>query len=511
MNAPCVLALDQGTSSSRAIIFDRQGAVLGVGQEDLRATYPAPGWVEQDPEDIWQGTLRSARQAIERANIEPRELLGIGITNQRETSLFWHAETGEALGPAIVWQDRRTADACQQMRADGLEQMVAESTGLVLDPYFSATKIAWRLAREPELRSLSQRGLLRCGTVDTFLIARLTGQHATDASNASRTQLFDIARQAWHQELLDYHGIPLRILPRVLDSSDDFGTTPRALFGTPLPVLGVAGDQQAALIGQACTNPGSTKATYGTGCFVMTNTGDEQVASQRKLLSTIAYRVQGTTTYALEASLFVAGIAIKWLRDQLGLIETAQETERLASETGGDTGGVIFVPALSGLGAPHWNPKARGLVRGLSLDTTRAQLVTAVLASIGYSSAELLAAMRDDGAITRRLQVDGGMVANNWLCQWIADLCEVPVERPKVAESTALGAAMLAFLGAGEFTSLDDSAGMRRVDQTFSPGQVARDDLMRNWHHAVRTTLADAQQPAPKLSAEMTSSPRTET
>ena len=493
MSAPCVLALDQGTSSSRAIVFNSNGAMLGVGRQDLPSAYPAPGWVEQDPENIWRGTLSSAREAIERAKINPRDLLGIGITNQRETSLFWHAETGEALGPAIVWQDRRTAGLCEQMRADGLERQVANSTGLVLDPYFSATKIAWRLAREPELRALAERGSLSCGTVDAFLLARLTGKHATDASNASRTQLFDIGRQIWHRELIDYHKIPLGILPRVLDSVDDFGTTRRALFGVPLPVLAVAGDQQAALVGQTCTVPGSTKATYGTGCFVMSNTGSDQVASDNKLLSTVAYRLRGIPTYALEASLFVAGSAIKWLRDQLGLIESAKETEQLALQTQGDTGGVLFVPALSGLGAPHWRPEARGLIRGLSLDTTRAQLVTAVLASIGYSSAELLEAMQRDGATTMRLQVDGGMVANSWLCQWISDLCGIAVERPRVAESTALGAAMLAFLGAGEYSSLQDCGRMRQVDQTFEPRSIPRVELMRNWHHAVRTTLADAQ------------------
>ena len=493
MSARCVLALDQGTSSSRAIVFNGKGEILGLGQEDLPSSYPAPGYVEQDPEAIWQGTLRSAREAIKRAKIDPSGLLGIGITNQRETSLFWHAETGEALGPAIVWQDRRTAGLCEQMRVDGLEEEVANSTGLVLDPYFSATKIAWRLSREPALRALAEKGCLRCGTVDSFLVARLTGEHATDASNASRTQLFDIGRQAWHQDLLDYHGIPSSILPRVLDSVDDFGTTPGSLFGAPLPVLAVAGDQQAALVGQACTAPGSTKATYGTGCFVMSNTGSERVASHNKLLSTVAYRLKGTPTYALEASLFVAGIAIKWLRDQLGLIESAEETESYALETGGNTGGVVFVPALSGLGAPHWQPEARGLIRGLSLDTTRAQLVTAVLASIGYSSAELLDAMRRDGAETKLLQVDGGMVANSWLCQWISDLCGVPVERPKVAESTALGAAMLAFIGAGEFSSIHECAQMRRVDQTFEPHPVARDELMAQWYRAVRTTLADVQ------------------
>lgn len=487
-----VLALDQGTSSSRAIVFDSRGDALGMGQQPLASSYPQPGWVEQDAEAIWRGTLKSARQAIKEARIDPSKLLAIGITNQRETCVFWHRTTGEALAPAIVWQDRRTADTCAKMRTDGLEAEVANATGLVLDPYFSSTKIAWRLKRDAELRKLADKGELCCGTVDAFLIARLTGRHATDASNASRTQLFDINTQAWHQGLLAYHDIPVSILPEVLNSVDDYGATPKKLFGAPLPVLGVAGDQQAALIGQACTAVGDTKATYGTGCFIMSNTGKQPVASQNKLLSTIAYRLNGTPTFALEGSLFVAGMAVKWLRDQIGLINRAEESEQLAIETGGDTGGVMFVPALSGLGAPHWQPSARGLIRGLSLDTTRAQLVTAVLASIGYSTAELLEVMAQDGAKTEAMQVDGGMVANNWLCQWIADICQLPVERPSVAESTALGAAMLALHGAGIFSSLQDCAQMRRVDRSFAPRPKPVPKLMSQWHRAVQTTIKDA-------------------
>ncbi|MCY4198714.1 MAG: glycerol kinase [Gammaproteobacteria bacterium] len=486
-----VLALDQGTSSSRAIVFDASGKILGVGSQPLASHYPAPGQVEQDPGAIWQGTLQSARDAIDKAGVKASDLLGIGIANQRETCIFWHRQTGEALGPAIVWQDRRTAEMCEQMRRDGLTQTVSEATGLVLDPYFSSTKIAWRLNQDAHLKALAEKGELCCGTVDAFLIARLTGKHATDATNASRTQLFDINRQVWHQDLLGYHDIPASILPDVLDCADDYGTTPRALLGAPLPVLGVAGDQQAALIGQGCFSVGATKATYGTGCFVMSNTGRARLASGNQLLSTIGYRVGGETTYALEASLFVAGMAIKWLRDNIGLIDSAKDTEACARETGGDTGGVLFVPALSGLGAPHWQPNARGLIRGLSLDTTRAQLVTAVLASIGYSTAELLDVMGQDGATTEALQVDGGMVVNSWLCQWIADLCQVPVERPKVAESTALGAAMLTLLGVGEYSSLDECPAMRQVDQVFAPRPMPVDAHMREWRNAVQTVIAD--------------------
>ncbi len=486
-----VLALDQGTSSSRAIVFNTSGEILGIGTQPLASHYPAPGHVEQDPEAIWLGTLQSARDAIDKAGVKASDLLGIGIANQRETCIFWHRQTGEALGPAIVWQDRRTAETCERMRRDGLAQTVSEATGLVLDPYFSSTKIAWRLNQDAHLKVLAEKGELCCGTIDAFLIARLTGKHATDATNASRTQLFDINRQVWHQDLLDYHRIPASILPEVLDSTDDYGTTPRELLGAPLPVLGVAGDQQAALIGQGCFSVGATKATYGTGCFVMSNTGHERLASQHQLLSTIGYRVNGTTIYALEASLFVAGMAIKWLRDNIGLIDSAEDTEACARETGGDTGGVLFVPALSGLGAPYWQPNARGLIRGLSLDTTRAQLVTAVLASIGYSTAELLDVMAQDGATTEALQIDGGMVVNSWLCQWIADICQVPVERPKVAESTALGAAMLTLLGAGEYSSLDECTAMRQVDQVFVARPMPVDARMRAWRKAVKTVISD--------------------
>ncbi len=485
-----VLALDQGTSSSRAIVFNSHGEILGVGNQPLASSYPRPGHVEQDPETIWQGTLRSAREAIDKAGIEASELTGIGIANQRETCIFWHRESGETIGPAIVWQDRRTAKMCEHMRADGLEQTVADATGLVLDPYFSSTKIAWRLNQDARLRALADKGELYCGTVDAFLVARLTGKHATDASNASRTQLFDINEQTWHQGLLDYLCIPASILPEVLDCADDYGATPRALLGVPLPVLAIAGDQQAALIGQGCLATGATKATYGTGCFVMSNTGGERLASGNQLLSTVGYRLSGVTTYALEASLFVAGMAIKWLRDNIGLIDSAEDTEVCALETGGDTGGVMFVPALSGLGAPHWQPNARGLICGLSLDTNRAQLVTAVLASIGYSTAELLNVMARDGAKTEALRVDGGMVVNSWLCQWIADICQVTVERPQVAESTALGAAMLTFLGAGEFASLDEGAvAMRQVDKIFEPRRAPVEAHMQAWHKAVQTTL----------------------
>ncbi len=493
MSTRAVLALDQGTSSSRAIIFNSDGRVLGIGQKPLASSCPNPGWVEQDPEAIWQGTLDAVRQAMTSAGIDPAHLLAIGMANQRETVLFWHRQTGESLGPAIVWQDRRSAGICARMRADGLEALVRERTGLVIDPYFSATKIAWRLAHDAELCRLVEAGNLCCGTVDAFLIARLTGRHATDASNASRTQLFDTAKHIWHQDLLDYHGIPVSIMPEVLDSVDDYGSTSRDVLGASVPVLGVVGDQQAALIGQACLEVGATKATYGTGCFVMSNSGQNRLLSRHNLLSTIAWRLDGQTCFALEASLFVAGMAIKWLRDQIGLIESAEESERLARETGGDTGGVIFVPALSGLGAPHWCPEARGLIRGLSPNTTRAELVTAVLASIGYSTAELLAVMASDGASSERLHVDGGMVVNNWLCQWISDLCQVEVERPEVAESTALGAAMLAFLGAGEFADLAQAADMRRVERTFTPKTTPVRELMDEWRRAVHITIEDAR------------------
>jgi glycerol kinase len=488
-----LLAIDQGTSSSRAIVFDADGSVRGVGQQPFDMIFPADGWVEQDPEVLWDTTMRAIRQALAAAAVDASALTAIGITNQRETTLVWERATGRCVHNAIVWQDRRTAGRCQAMRSDGIAELVSRQTGLVIDPYFSATKLAWLLDKVPGLRARAARGELCFGTVDSFLIWRLTGGrvHATDATNASRTLLFDIGRQAWSPELLAYFDIPPGLLPDVRDSAGDFGVTQAHWFGAEVPIRGVAGDQQAALIGQACIHPGMSKSTYGTGCFVMTNTGAEQLASTQSLLSTVGYRLGGTVTYALEGSIFSGGIALKWLRDRLGLIASAAETETIARRTGPDTQGVYLVPAFTGLGAPHWQPDARGVLTGLTLDSGRDQIVTATLASVGYQTADLLAAMAADGAPVTRLRVDGGMVVNDWLCQFLADVLNCPVERPQTTETTALGAALLAAVGAGLASDLVGATRMWRLDREFEPALAPelRTRLLDGWRRAVMRAL----------------------
>jgi glycerol kinase len=488
-----IMAIDQGTSSSRAIIFDLHGQVLGVGQEQFDASYPADGWVEQDPEVLWRTTLAAGRAALAAAGVGASDIAAIGITNQRETTLVWDRRTGECVHPAIVWQDRRTADRCNAMHSDGLESLVARETGLVIDPYFSATKLAWLLDNVPGARARAERGELCFGTVDSFLIWRLTGGavHATDATNASRTLLFDIGRQQWSRELLDYLKIPEQLLPDVRDSAADYGVARAQWFGATIPVLGVAGDQHAALIGQACFSPGMSKSTYGTGCFAVTNTGARQIESRHRLLTTVAYRLNGAPTYALEGSIFSAGVAIKWLRDRLSLIDTAAETEAAARRTGGDTGGVYMVPAFTGLGAPHWKPDARGTLTGLTLDSDRDQLITATLSSVAYQSEELLMAMAADGAPVERLRVDGGMVVNDWLCQFLADILRCPVERPAVIETTALGAATLAALGAGLVGNLEDASRLWHLEKEFLPSmdESKRQRLLAGWQRAVARAL----------------------
>ncbi len=487
-----IMAIDQGTSSSRAILFDLEGRVLGIGQEPFDMVFPAGGWVEQDPEVLWYTTLAAGHAALAAAGIGADEVDAIGITNQRETTLVWDRATGECVHNAIVWQDRRTAGRCEAMRRDGLAELVARETGLVLDPYFSSTKLAWLLDNVPGLRARAARGELCFGTVDSFLIWRLTGGalHATDATNASRTQLFDIGSQRWSAELLRYFDVPESMLPDVRDSAADFGRAEARWFGAEIPISGVAGDQHAALIGQSCFEPGMSKSTYGTGCFAVTNTGTKRLVSRHQLLSTVAYRLNGTTTYALEGSIFSAGVAVKWLRDRLGLIETAAETEAAARRVGGDTGGVYVVPAFTGLGAPHWSPESRGTIVGLTLDTNRDQLITATLCSVAYQTEELLAAMAADGARVERLRVDGGMVVNDWLCQFLADVTGCPVERPVVTETTALGAATLAALGAGLVDDLKGGA-LWRLEREFLPAMEpeTRERLLEGWRKAVRRAL----------------------
>ena len=485
-----ILAIDQGTTSSRAILFAADGSPQHSAQQEFAQHFPADGWVEHDGEDIWQSTLSVCREVLDKAGISASEVAGIGITNQRETTLLWDAETGELLHRAIVWQDRRTAEFCARLKADGHEALISERTGLLIDPYFSATKLRWLLDEVPDARERAQRGELRFGTIDCFLLWRLTGGqvHRTDATNASRTMLFNIHTQQWDEELLQLLDIPASLLPEVMDSAADFGQTDASVLGASVPVCGIAGDQQAALIGQACFSPGMVKSTYGTGCFMVMNTGGTPIRSQNRLLTTVGYRLKGQTTYALEGSIFVAGAAIQWLRDGLKLIQHAGETEALARQAGDHTG-VYLVPAFTGLGAPYWDPTARGAIFGLTRDTGIAQIVAAGLQSVCFQTRDLLDAMQADGAQnTAALRVDGGMVINNWVVQELANILGVTVDRPQVTETTALGAAYLAGLQLGVFKNLEDIASHWACERTFTPAmpEAQRNALYEGWLDAIR-------------------------
>jgi glycerol kinase len=489
-----VLAIDQGTGSSRAILFDRDARAIAVAQHEHRQHFPASGWVEHDPEEIWQNTLAVAREALSRVDLN--RVAGIGITNQRETVVVWDRATGEPIHRAIVWQDRRTAEECARLKADGAEALVQDRTGLLLDPYFSATKIAWILDNVSGARARAERGELACGTIDCFLLWRLTGGavHASDATNASRTSLFDIHAQRWDAELCRLFRVPERLLPEVHDNSHLFGTTAPDLFDAPLPIAGMAGDQQAALVGQACFAPGMTKSTYGTGCFMLVNTGEEAVQSRHRLLTTPAYRFGGKTTYALEGSIFVAGAAVKWLRDGLGVIAHASETDSMAAGVP-DNQGVYMVPAFVGLGAPHWDPDARGAIFGLTLDATAAHLARAALEAVAYQTLDLAEAMAKDGAVPAgAVRVDGGMADNDWFCRFLAHILQVPVERPQNLETTALGAAFLAGLATGVWNDLDAVARTWRQRDCFQPSMAAdhRNRLIEGWRAAVARTLTNA-------------------
>ena len=488
-----ILAIDQGTTSSRAMIFDESGHCTALAQQEFKQIYPQDGWVEHDPEEIWQTVLAVCHQVLQQADAAGIEVAGIGITNQRETTLVWDRQTGKPLYNAIVWQDRRTADYCAELKAAGHEEQVAEQTGLLLDSYFSATKLHWILNHVDGARARAEKGELAFGTVDSFLLWRLTGggSHATDATNASRTMLFDINSQQWDQSLLDLFQIPASLLPEVKDCIADFGVTDPHLFGRAIPIGGIAGDQQAAAIGQACLEPGMIKSTYGTGCFVLMNTGDKVIRSQNRLLTTVAYRVDGRTSYAVEGSIFVAGAAIQWIRDGLKLIDSAGEVEGLAQGLDSNRG-VYLVPAFTGLGAPHWDPHARGAIFGLTRDTGVAEIVRATLESVGYQTYDLMEAMkRDSETASKTLRVDGGMVANNWFLQFLADLLDVPVERPQVTETTALGAAYLAGVQCGLFESLADVRNHWQRDALFTPRLSAaeRSVLLRGWEKAVSRVL----------------------
>ena len=488
---PFILAIDQGTTSSRAIVFDAAGKTVAVAQKEFKQYYPEDGWVEHDPEEIWSTTLDVSREVFAKAEKEG-EVAAIGITNQRETAVLWDRATGKPIHNAIVWQDRRTADTCEALRKDGVEPDITNRTGLLLDPYFSASKVAWILDNVDGARDRAAKGEICFGTIDSFLIARLTGgkSHVTDATNASRTSLYNIHENCWDDALLNHFRVPASCLPDVLDCAAGFGAADNEIFGRPVPITGVAGDQQAAAIGQACFNPGDIKSTYGTGCFVLAHTGNTALASKNKLLSTIAYRLNGETSYALEGSIFIAGAAVQWLRDELGLIRDAAETAALAESI--DTNeGVYLVPAFTGLGAPHWAPNARGGLYGLTRGAGRAHIVRAALESVVYQTADLMTAMAKDGVAPKTLRVDGGMVANDWVMQFLADILNLPIERPRVLETTALGAAYLAGLQAGVFESTEDIAERWRLDARFQPAMSdkARNQNLAGWEAALQRTL----------------------
>ncbi|WP_414729577.1 glycerol kinase GlpK [Zhongshania aliphaticivorans] len=488
MTQTYVLAIDQGTTSSRAIVFNSRGEVCGLGQEEFSQHYPEDAWVEHDPEEIWQTTLNSCRKAIADAGLKASAIAGIGITNQRETTVIWDRKTGKAIYPAIVWQDRRTAKQCAELKSQGVEDLVSQRTGLLLDPYFSGTKVAWLLDNVEGARKRAEAGELAFGTIDSFLLWRLSDgeQHATDATNASRTLLFNIHKQQWDAELLELFNIPKTLLPEVKDSCDDYGRCTSDLFGSAIPICALIGDQQAATVGQACFKPGMVKSTYGTGCFVVLNTGTKALSSKHRLLTTVAYRIKGEVTYALEGSIFVAGAAVQWLRDGLHLIGSASETQPLA-ESVASSNGVYMVPAFTGLGAPYWDPDARGAILGLTRDTGIAHIARAALESVCYQTRDLLEAMRGDGADFATLRVDGGMVANDWVVQRLADMLDCRCERPLVSETTALGAAYLAGLQLGVYESLEEIAALWQCEGGFDPAmnEVDRARRYTGWKSAV--------------------------
>ena len=493
-----ILVVDQGTTSSRAIIFDSHAAPVAMAQQEFPQHYPHPGWIEHDPDDLWRTTLTTARDALKNSGIDPADIAGIGITNQRETTIVWDRATGRPIYNAIVWQDRRTADICAGLSAAGYDGLVRERTGLVIDPYFSATKIAWILDHVDGARTRAERGELAFGTVDTFLLWHLTNGavHATDATNAARTSLLDIRSGQWDADLLDLFRVPASVLPRVCDTAGPFGTTAAELLGASIPVLAMAGDQQAALIGQACLKPGMAKATYGTGGFILLNTGDKLVLSNHKLLTTIAYQWNGIRHYALEGSIFSAGATVQWLRDALGIVATSAETGVLAAEADPEQP-VYLVPAFAGLGAPHWASDARGAVVGLTRGTTRKELARAALESVGYQTRDLMSAMFDDASGIgtedgeRIMRVDGGMTASDWTMQFLADILDATVDRPVVTETTALGVALLAGWQAGLYPAPDNFGQTWKLEHRFKSGMSdgERDRRCAGWRDAIARTL----------------------
>ncbi|MBL9133615.1 MAG: glycerol kinase GlpK [Verrucomicrobiaceae bacterium] len=487
-----ILALDQGTTSSRAILFDHDGGIVAVAQKEFRQIFPKPGWVEHDAQEIWATQAGVAAEVLQKARARPADVAAIGITNQRETTVVWDRQTGKPVCNAIVWQDRRTASICDKLRAQKLDKLIQRKTGLVVDAYFSATKVQWMLQNVKGLKARAAKGELAFGTIDTWLLWNLTGGkvHATDVSNASRTMLYDIRKGTWDDELLKIFGVPRSMLPEVRDSSGVFGET--TLLGGSIPVAGIAGDQQAALFGQICTQPGMVKNTYGTGCFMLMNTGTKPIASKNKLLTTVAWRIGGRTEYALEGSVFIAGAAIQWLRDGLGIIRKSSEVEALAASVP-DTGGVYLVPAFAGLGAPHWDAYARGTLVGMTRGTTAAHIARAALEGIALQVMDILKAMQADSGIQlKQLRVDGGASMNNLLMQMQSDLLGVPVVRPKVSETTALGAASLAGLAVGFWKNQADLARHWQIDRIFKPSMkpAARAKVTAGWERALSRAKA---------------------
>ncbi len=499
-----ILAIDQGTTSSRAILFDARLQIVAAAQEEFPQHYPASGWVEHDPSDLWSTTAGTARAAIEKAGLAAGDVAAIGITNQRETTVVWDRATGKPIHHAIVWQDRRTADLCTKLREAGHEPMVTERTGLLLDPYFSGTKLKWLLDHVEDSRERARKGELLFGTVDSYLIWKLTGGkvHATDATNAARTMLYDIRNGRWSQTICELLDVPMEMLPEVRDCAADFGHARADLLGREIPILGVAGDQQAATIGQACFSPGMLKSTYGTGCFAVLNTGDTLVESQNRMLGTIAYQLDGRPTYALEGSIFIAGAVVQWLRDGLKIIREARETHALA-EAADPAQNVVLVPAFTGLGAPYWKPDCRGAVYGLTRNSGPAEFARAALESVGYQTRDLMEAMRADWASAAEgglrdasgiatLRVDGGMSASDWAMQFLADITGAPVDRPAVLETTALGAAWLAGMKTGLYPGQEEFAGAWALERRFEPKMDVgvRSQKYEAWKRAVAATLA---------------------
>ncbi len=488
-----ILALDQGTTSSRAIIFDRNGLPVSTAQKEFTQFYPQPGWVEHDPDEIWSTQAGVALEAITKAGIKSNDIASIGITNQRETTVVWERSTGKPVYNAIVWQDRRTADFCDKLKNDELSQTIQSKTGLIIDAYFSATKIHWILNNVKDARRRAENGELAFGTIDSWLVWNLTGgkMHLTDVTNASRTMLFNIHSLEWDDELLKIFDIPVSMLPEVKSSSEIYGET-SGHFSSSIPIAGVAGDQQAALFGQMCIEPGMVKNTYGTGCFMVMNIGTKPIESKSKLLTTIAWKIGKETHYALEGSIFIAGAVVQWLRDGLGIIKKSGDVEELASKVK-DSGGVYFVPAFAGLGAPHWNQHARGTIVGITRGTTSSHIARAALDSIAYQTLEVLLAMQNDSGVQiRQLRVDGGATINNLLMQFQSDLLQADVVRPKITETTALGAAYLAGLGVGFWSSIDDIKKQWQVERVFSPQIKAEEmtSLIKEWNRALRATSA---------------------